>query len=81
MADYLIHTQGDTEYRKTSLCPHSAWKSHENGVTAGEVRVIDGELYFADSVDRRRFSKDTVWWYPVRKRNVSALIAELDKGE
>ena len=45
-----------------------SWTSFENGVKAGEMRIIDERIYYAGFVHKKRWSKDEVNWYLVPRR-------------
>ena len=71
---------GGVEYTKE---PWSAcWKSRENGVHPGSVRMIDGTLHHAMAVYGGRFWRtDTVLWIPVRLPDAAWEIPAAAPGE
>ena len=58
----------------------AVFKSRENGVVRGTVRLIAGELFYAYMVHDKKFNKDEVCWSFVDKsKNDPAFLREFKK--
>jgi len=47
--------------------------SRENGRHVGDIRFLDGQLYYAGGIDHHWFSRDVVRWYPVSAESLPQL--------
>jgi hypothetical protein len=54
----------DDKYEVGNGMPY--WlRSHEEGLTVGDVRFLAGRLMWVSAVQRAAFRKTEVWWSPV----------------
>lgn len=60
----------DGFYSRESFMYGGGWKSYENGVTIGTVRVINGVLSQAWTIHKRRWLKDEVLWKNVEPQEL-----------
>jgi hypothetical protein len=65
-----LRTTLDGLYERESYMYGGGWKSHENGVSVGTVRVINGILSQAWNVRKRRFRKNEVLWKNVEPQEL-----------
>jgi len=60
----------DGKYQLAGTEHFPQWLSYENGVSIGDVRVIDDYLYKAWIIERRWFRKDEIRWLPIEDDNL-----------
>jgi hypothetical protein len=57
----------DGLYSRESYMYEGGWRSYENGVSQGEVRVINGILSYASTIYRRSWPRrDEILWATVK---------------
>lgn len=72
-----LRTILDGFYERESYMYGGGWKSRENGVRMGAVRVINGTLSYAAIVYRHRFTTDEVLWAAVEPK----MLRQVDFNE